>query len=160
MASKGCVLVNWQPRHQQDEEATGEDASTGSADTEPNTLHVSRPDRCGSSSRLMGCGMPDYGFGRCDGHHKMIDFRLKKAPACAWFHQSAVHQAGRGRGHGRRRQRSIEHVAGVDDFRGRGGDLPGGGRALAKGADHAAPARAGGDEELDRRVMCPKPPTA
>jgi hypothetical protein len=44
MASKGCVLVNWQPRHQQDEEAAGEDASTGSADTEPNTLHVSRPD--------------------------------------------------------------------------------------------------------------------
>jgi hypothetical protein len=38
------VLVNWQPRHQQDDEATGEDASTGSADTEPNTLHVSRPD--------------------------------------------------------------------------------------------------------------------
>jgi len=26
--------------------------------------------------------MPDYGFGRGDGHHKMIDFRLKKAPAC------------------------------------------------------------------------------
>jgi hypothetical protein len=29
--------------------------------------------------------MPDYGFGRCDGHHKMIDFRLKKASACACF---------------------------------------------------------------------------
>ena len=41
MASKGCVLVNWQPRHQQDDEATGEDASTGSADTEPCTQHVS-----------------------------------------------------------------------------------------------------------------------
>jgi len=53
----------------------------------------------------MGCGMPDYGFGRCDGHHKMIDFRLKKAPACACFTS-----------HGRRRHRSIEHVAGVDDF--------------------------------------------
>ena len=23
--------------------------------------------------------MPDYGFGRCDGHHKMIDFRLEKS---------------------------------------------------------------------------------
>jgi len=22
--------------------------------------------------------MPDCGFGRCDGHHKMIDFRLEK----------------------------------------------------------------------------------
>jgi hypothetical protein len=22
--------------------------------------------------------MPDYGFGRCDGHHEMIDFRLEK----------------------------------------------------------------------------------
>jgi hypothetical protein len=72
------MLVNWQPRHQQDEEAAGEDASTGSADTEPNTLHVSRPDVCGSSSRSMESGMPDYGFGRCDGHHKMIDFRLEK----------------------------------------------------------------------------------
>jgi hypothetical protein len=49
--------------------------------------------------------MPDYGFGRCDGDHKMIDFRLKKAPACACFTS-----------HGRRRHRSIEHVAGVDDF--------------------------------------------
>jgi hypothetical protein len=26
----------------------------------------------------MGSGMPDYGFGRCDGHHEMIDFRLRK----------------------------------------------------------------------------------
>jgi hypothetical protein len=35
MASKGCVLVSWQPRHQEDEEAAGEEASTGGADTEP-----------------------------------------------------------------------------------------------------------------------------
>jgi hypothetical protein len=21
--------------------------------------------------------MPDYGFGRCDGHHELVDFRLK-----------------------------------------------------------------------------------
>jgi len=41
MASKGCVLVSWQPRHQQDEEAADEEASTGSADTEPCTQHVS-----------------------------------------------------------------------------------------------------------------------
>jgi len=40
--------------------------------------------------------MPDYGFGRCDGHHKMIDFRLKKSTGLRLFHQSAVHQAGRG----------------------------------------------------------------
>jgi ATP-dependent DNA ligase len=26
----------------------------------------------------MGRGMPDYGVGRCDGHHEMIDFRLRK----------------------------------------------------------------------------------
>jgi hypothetical protein len=26
------VLINWQPRHQQDDKATGDDASTGSAD--------------------------------------------------------------------------------------------------------------------------------
>jgi len=24
----------------------------------------------------MGSGMPDYGFGRCDGHHEMVDFKL------------------------------------------------------------------------------------
>ena len=40
MASKGCVLVNWRPRHKQDEEAAGEEASTGAADTEPSTQHV------------------------------------------------------------------------------------------------------------------------
>jgi hypothetical protein len=22
--------------------------------------------------------MPDYDFGRCDGHHEMVDFRLRK----------------------------------------------------------------------------------
>jgi hypothetical protein len=26
----------------------------------------------------MGSGMPDYGLGRCDGHHKMVDFGLRK----------------------------------------------------------------------------------
>jgi hypothetical protein len=50
MASKGCVLVSWQPRHQQDEEAADDEASTGSADTEPCTVsrHVGRPKRCGT----------------------------------------------------------------------------------------------------------------
>jgi len=43
----------------------------------------------------------------------------------------------------------LEHIAGIDDFRGRGGHLLGSGRALASGADHAAPRRAGGDEDLD-----------
>jgi hypothetical protein len=32
-------------------------------------------------------------------------------------------------------------------------NLTGGGRALAKGADHATPGRADSSEELDRRVM-------
>jgi hypothetical protein len=27
---------------------------------------------------LMESGMPDRGFGRCDGHHEMIDFRLEE----------------------------------------------------------------------------------
>jgi hypothetical protein len=36
--------------------------------------------RCGSSSRSMESGMPDCGFGRCDGHHEMIDFRLALRP--------------------------------------------------------------------------------
>ena len=34
-------------------------------------------------------------------------------------------------------------------LRGRGGDLPGGCRALASGADYAAAGRAGSDEKLD-----------
>jgi hypothetical protein len=25
----------------------------------------------------MESNMPDYGFGRCDGHHEMVDFRLR-----------------------------------------------------------------------------------
>jgi len=36
----------------------------------------------------------------------------------------------------------VEHVAGVDDFEVAEATLPGGGRALAKGADHAAAGRA------------------
>jgi hypothetical protein len=26
----------------------------------------------------MGSGLADYGFGRCDGHHEMIDLQLRK----------------------------------------------------------------------------------
>jgi hypothetical protein len=35
----------------------------------------------------MESGMPDYGFGRCDGHHKMIDFKLEKGngTAASWI---------------------------------------------------------------------------
>jgi hypothetical protein len=40
--------------------------------------------------------MPDCGFGRCDGHHKMIDFRLEKKQWLALASPAAVHQAGRG----------------------------------------------------------------
>jgi hypothetical protein len=29
----------------------------------------------------MESDMPDYGFGRCDGHHEMVDFRLRKIGA-------------------------------------------------------------------------------
>jgi len=29
----------------------------------------------------MGSGMLDYGFGRCDGHHRTVDFRLRKIGA-------------------------------------------------------------------------------
>jgi len=29
----------------------------------------------------MGSDMSDYGFGRCDGHHKTVDFRLRKIGA-------------------------------------------------------------------------------
>ena len=27
---------------------------------------------------LMGSGMPDHGFARCDRHHETVDFRLRK----------------------------------------------------------------------------------
>jgi hypothetical protein len=30
--------------------------------------------------------MPDCGFGRCDGHHKMIDFRLEKSSGLGLLH--------------------------------------------------------------------------
>jgi hypothetical protein len=29
----------------------------------------------------MESGMPDCGFGRCDGHHETVDFRLRKIGA-------------------------------------------------------------------------------
>jgi hypothetical protein len=29
----------------------------------------------------MGSDMPDNGFGCCDGHHEMVDFRLRKIGA-------------------------------------------------------------------------------
>ena len=32
------------------------------------------------SGRLTGTDMPDSGLGRCDGHHEMVDFRLRKWP--------------------------------------------------------------------------------
>jgi len=28
-----------------------------------------------------GSDMPDFGFGRCDGHHETVDFRLRKIGA-------------------------------------------------------------------------------
>jgi hypothetical protein len=40
------------------------------------------PTTCGSSGHLMGSSAPDYGFGRYDGHHEMVDFRLKEACTC------------------------------------------------------------------------------
>jgi hypothetical protein len=89
MASKGCVLVSRQPRHQQGEEAADEEASTGSADTEPCTQHVSRHvdvQTLRYSRRSMESGVPDCGFGRCDGHHKMIDFRLEKSSGLGLLH--------------------------------------------------------------------------
>ena len=30
---------------------------------------------------LVGSGMPDYGFARCDGHHETVDLRLGKIGA-------------------------------------------------------------------------------
>ncbi len=35
--------------------------------------------------------MPDYGFGRCDGHHEMVDFRLrKKRPPAPGYDSSSL----------------------------------------------------------------------
>jgi hypothetical protein len=31
--------------------------------------------------------MPDYGFGRCDDHHEMVDFRLEKSSGLRLLHQ-------------------------------------------------------------------------
>jgi hypothetical protein len=34
----------------------------------------------------MVSGIPDCGFGRCDGYHKMIDFRLEKSSGLGLLH--------------------------------------------------------------------------
>jgi hypothetical protein len=34
----------------------------------------------GDSSHLTGSNMPGRGFGRCDGHHEMVDLKLRKKP--------------------------------------------------------------------------------
>jgi hypothetical protein len=37
-------------------------------------------------SRSRGLNsVPDYGFGRCDGHHEMVDLRLRQRFNCASF---------------------------------------------------------------------------
>src|SRR6266568_2468879 len=43
------------------------------------------------TGRGLKVSVPRHDFGRCDGHHEMVDFRLrKKAAACACF-TSRIH---------------------------------------------------------------------
>jgi hypothetical protein len=46
----------------------------------------------------MGSDMPDYAFGRCDGHHEMFDFRLRSRNAAIAFNYrhyvAGTHPAG------------------------------------------------------------------
>ena len=44
----------------------------------------------------MGRGMTDYGCGRCDCHHEMVDFRLRKKPRSS---SGATRPLARGRDH-------------------------------------------------------------
>jgi hypothetical protein len=38
--------------------------------------------------------MPDFGFGRCDGHHEMVDSRLRKKPHCVPSAETASQRQG------------------------------------------------------------------
>jgi hypothetical protein len=38
--------------------------------------------------------MPDFGFGRCDGHHEMVDSRLRKKPHCVPSAETASQRSG------------------------------------------------------------------
>jgi hypothetical protein len=59
---------------------TNRDHSGGNGN-QADLAHLSLPcnqAQDGGSSQLMASNMPDNGFGRCDGHHEMVDFRLEK----------------------------------------------------------------------------------
>src|SRR6516165_7683726 len=45
-------------------------------------IHMSSTQLHTRSSYVVGSGIPDYRFGPCDGHHEMVDFRLKEACTC------------------------------------------------------------------------------
>src|SRR5262249_18022926 len=47
------------------------------------------------SSYLMESGILDYDFGRCDGHHEMVDLRLRKKELGAGFVDSRYLSVGR-----------------------------------------------------------------
>jgi hypothetical protein len=59
MASRAVCLSSWQPRHQQDEEAAGEDAKTGGADTEPSTENFHEHD-CTSHPARLRAGLTQW----------------------------------------------------------------------------------------------------
>jgi hypothetical protein len=61
---------------------TGRDQSRSNG-KQGDFAHLSSPvqsARDGCSSHLTGRNMPDHGFGRCDGHHEMVDFRAVVPP--------------------------------------------------------------------------------
>src|SRR5262245_50155779 len=53
---------------------TSRDQSGGNG-KQNDLAHLSSP-----VSSKTASNMPDHGFGRCDRHHKMVDFRLRKGP--------------------------------------------------------------------------------
>jgi len=61
------------------------DHSSGNGN-QADLAHLSSPAQSAQPQHAVaqlsdGSGMPDYGFGRCDGHHEMVDFGLReKAP--------------------------------------------------------------------------------
>jgi hypothetical protein len=93
--------------------------------------------------------MPDYGFGRCDGHHKMIDFRLEKKHWLALVHQRLfTRRVGARSWPPPPRNTSLALTA----SRCRG-DLSGGYPALASGAHHPATGEAVGGRVLINAQM-------
>src|SRR6516162_10049164 len=68
------MAPNTVPRRTQDKRQTVAHLSS--------PIHMSSTQLHMRSSHPMESDILDYGFGRCDGHHEMVDLRLRKKARC------------------------------------------------------------------------------